>query len=107
MKKLTLIITFFVSISVFPSTTFAKWVNLGEDVNGVTYYIEDERIRERDGYIFFWDLRNYPKPDEYGTFSAQKYRKVDCNAFRFKYLTHHIYKHYLFDILHKLYHLGF
>ena len=75
----------------YSSVGYAKWIEVSRDVNGNAYYIDDETIRKRDGYTFIWELENYSKPNKFGDLSGKRYRQVDCNAFRFKYLTHVMY----------------
>ena len=86
MRKLTLILVFTV---MFSSTSFADWTWQGESVDGeVTFYVDFERIRKHDGYVYFWYLGDYLKPTETGLLSAKKYHQGDCKLFRFKRLNY-------------------
>ena len=59
MKKLTLIFTLLFSTVMFSSTSSAEWTEIGENVGRDTYYVDFERIRKVDGYVYFW-LRLLP-----------------------------------------------
>ena len=65
---------------------------MDEDVKGNTFYVDFERIRKVDGYVYYWDLSDYLKPIKYGILSAKVYRKVDCKLFRFKDLIFSFHK---------------
>ena len=71
----------------FSSTSHAKWTEIITFDEENTFYVDFERIRKNDGYFFFWRLRNYAKPDEWGDRSSKEYIQLDCVAFRFKRLT--------------------
>ena len=59
---------------------------MGENVNG-TYYVDYERIRKHDGFVYYWELRDYLKPDKYGDLSSKRYKQGDCKLFRYKILS--------------------
>ena len=67
MRKLTLLLTTLVfSLTMFASTSYAEWTKVDESVDGDTFYVDFERIRKVDGYVYWWSLRDYSKPDKYG-----------------------------------------
>ena len=39
--------------------SYAKWTKVGENVYGSTFYVDFERIRKGDGYVYFWGLNDY------------------------------------------------
>ena len=86
MKKILLIFTLLCSL-MFSSTSFAEWTEVGESVTGHTHYVDFERIRKHDGYVYYWRLANYLEPNEDGTLSAKVYKKGDCKLFRLKSLS--------------------
>ena len=45
-----------------------------------------QTILEQKGRVFFWELIDYKKKDEYGDLSAKIYIEGDCKNFRFKWL---------------------
>ena len=71
----------------FSSTSYADWTKAGAGLNGDTYYVDFERIRKVDGYVYFWELVDYLKPTKYGDLSAKVYRQGDCKLFRYKNLS--------------------
>ena len=75
-----------------PSTSFAGWTEVVTDMEGNTYYVDFERIRKHDGYVYFWELGDLLKPNEYGNLSAKAYKQGDCKKFRYKWLSMSLYK---------------
>ena len=71
----------------FSSTSFAEWTKVGESVGGTTYYVDFERIRKHDGFVYFWTLSDYLKPTETGRLSGKIYKQGDCKLFRNKILS--------------------
>ena len=55
--------------------------------SGSTFYMDFERMRKDDGYVYWWDLSDYLKPIEGGYLSSKIYRQGDCGLFRFKILS--------------------
>jgi len=88
MKKF--IFTLLFSTLVFSSPSYARWAKVGTDKDGGTFYVDFDRIRKHDGYVYFWSLRDYLKPFEAmseGTLSHKVYTQVDCKLFRFSDLS--------------------
>ncbi|MAH85467.1 MAG: hypothetical protein CBB68_14680, partial [Rhodospirillaceae bacterium TMED8] len=74
----TLLTIFTLVFTVFFSTTsFAEWTKVSENVDGDSYYVDFERIRKHDGYVYFWYLSDYLKPTETGVLSAMRYHQGD------------------------------
>ena len=76
----------------FSSTSYAEWTKLNKDVNGTTFYLDFERIKKHDGYVYFWILNDYLKPLSGGSFSGKFYVQGDCKLFRMKTLSTSLYK---------------
>ena len=91
MKTLLTIFTLLFTVMI-PSTSFAGWTKVAESTGGSTYYVDFERIRNHDGSVYFWILKDYLKPDKYGDFSVKVYQQGDCNLFRKKILNYVFYK---------------
>ena len=91
MKKLLLIFTLLFSTAISSSPVRAEWTRVG-DVDGNTYYVDLERIRKHDGYVYYWTLGNYLKPMKSGAWSVKVYQQADCKLFRFKILSFSSYK---------------
>jgi len=83
MKKL--IFTLLFTTLVFSSPTYAGWMEIIKG-NGITFYVDFDTIKKHDGYVYYWELGDYLKPNEFGDLSAKVYREVDCKLFRFKVL---------------------
>ena len=61
-------------------------------MSGDTYYVDFERIRKHDGFVYYWTLSDYLKPTKTGTFSGRVYHQGDCKLFRYKYLSDSYFK---------------
>ena len=85
MKKLILILLF--SASMFSSSSYAEWTKVSGNAMG-TVYVDYERIRKHDGYVYWWELSDFLKPSPNGMLSAKYYNQGDCKLFRFKRLSY-------------------
>jgi hypothetical protein len=93
MKKLLLIFTLLFSALMFSTPSHAEWTKVSSTGNGAhTFYVDFERIRKHDGYIYYWLLTDYLKPNKFGDLSAKVYKQGDCKLFRNKILTDSYYK---------------
>ena len=94
MKKLTILTTLIFSL-MFSSTSFAEWTKVVEGRGGSnigdTFYVDFGRIKKNDGYVYFWTLSDYLKPNQ-GYMSDKKYNQGDCKLFRFKGLGLFLHK---------------
>ena len=86
MNRTTLLLTFLLSL-MFSSPSYSEWTWLGEGVKGSTFYVDLERIRKHDGYVYWWELQNSLKPDKDGDLSYEIYKQGDCKLFRYKTLS--------------------
>ena len=73
------------------SPAYADWVKVAEVENG-TFYVDSDRIRKNDGYVYFWRLIDLLEPDEDGDLSYVGYAQGDCEMFRLKALSVISYK---------------
>ena len=62
---------------------------MGEGVSGTTYYVDFESMKKNGGYVTYWVLRNYLKPDKFGMLSGKTYYQGDCKLFRYKSCSFH------------------
>ena len=92
MKKLILIYTLLITTLIFSSPSNADWVKVGESLKGNAVYVDFERIRKVDGYIYFWNLLDRVKPTETKVLSSKVYIQADCRLFRYKNLVYHFHK---------------
>ena len=92
MKNLSLILTILFSIIIFNSTSYAEWKKVGTTIGGVEVYIDFERIRKHNSYVYSWVMYNYPKVSEQGMLSDTQYIQVECGSFKYKRLQSAFYK---------------
>ena len=52
MKKLTLLTTLLFLV-MFSSSSYAEWRKIGVNVDEITLYVDIERIRKHDGYVYW------------------------------------------------------
>ena len=86
MKRLTLIFIMLVSIVMFSSPSYSNWTKVLEN-SGNIFYVDYNRIRKHDGFVYFWVMTDYLKPNYLGNFSSKVYKEGDCKLFRLKYLS--------------------
>ena len=90
MKKLTLCLALFTIL--LPTPGHAEWTKVSENASGNTYYVDFNRIRKVDGYVYWWDLTDYLKPSQEGNLSNKMYQQGDCKLFRVKVLSFSFHK---------------
>ena len=92
MKKLIFIFILLSTTAMFSAPSYSEWTKVSENVDGDVYYVDFERKRNHDGYLYYWQLTDYIKPTEYGDLSSKIYVQGDCKLFRYKYLSYSFYK---------------
>ena len=90
MKILITILTLIFTV-ISTSTSYAKWTKALTGSNGIDY-IDLEKIRKIDGFVYYWIMGDYNKPTEYGYLSAKFYIQGDCRMFRTKLLSGILFK---------------
>ena len=73
MKKLLLIF-----ILLFSSPSYAKWTKIGASDSN-RYYIDVGKVKKKDGYVYYWELSDYLKPDKWKHMSSITLMEGDCN----------------------------
>ena len=91
MRKLVTIIVILINL-IFTLNSYAKWTKVVEVENGISFYVDFERMKNVDGFVYWWDLTDYLKQTQYGHLSAKLHRQADCKAFRYKFLRFYFYK---------------
>jgi len=93
MKKLALLATLLFSV-MFSSASYAEWKKVGvsEVSVGAIVYVDLERIKKVDGYVYFWVLIDYLKLTKQGHLSVHMYKQGDCKLFRSKSLSYSFHK---------------
>ena len=56
------------------------------ETSKATYYVDFDRIRKVDGYVYYWMLSDYSKPSQ-GYLSYLMYKQGDCKLFRHQFLS--------------------
>ena len=74
------------------STSFAEWTKVAKGSSGNIFYLDFERVRKHDGYVYWWELGDFLKPDKYGDLSAKAYHEGDCKLFRHRILSYSFHK---------------
>ena len=84
MKKL-LILLFSFLIS---SNSYGDWVFHSSSLDGDTFYLHSDSIKQNNGYVYFWYLKSYLMPNKFGDMSAKVNVQRDCRKNRLKYLSY-------------------
>ena len=93
MKKIISILTVFLSFFLFPQTSLSEWTLVVENLdNGGKYYVDFDRIRQKNGYVYYWSLGDFKKPIMDNYISSKVYEMGDCEIFRKKILTFSVYE---------------
>ena len=87
MKKLFLLFVFSCSTFIFSNVSYAEWIKIAENSTGAEYYVDFKEIRKSNGYVYYWQLTDYIKPNSSGNLSSKIYVQGDCNIFRYAYLS--------------------
>ena len=86
MKQLSLLTALIFSLTIFSSICFAEWTKVDEARLG-TFYVDFGSMRKVGGYVYFWRLSDFLKPDTDGELSYKIYTQGDCKLFRYKVLN--------------------
>ena len=72
----------------FSSSSYAGWLAVADN-SIANFYMDLERIRKLDGYVYFWRLTDLkkPSPQAQGYLSFKQYVQGDCKLFRRKSLS--------------------
>ena len=79
---------FLLCLSTTPAS--AEWKKVDTYDEG-TIYLDSDRIREKNGEVYFWFLTDFDKPKG-GFLSATFYAKADCEIMRWKQLGVYFYR---------------
>ena len=77
MKKLFFIPILLFTL-IFSSNAYSKWTKVTETTDGNQYYLDYDRIRKVDGYLYYWYLSNFAQGD--------------CKLLRFKRVSTTVFK---------------
>ena len=59
MKNLNIIAAALASTVALSTPVFAEWTKVGESVNGDTWYIDYDTVKENNGYVYYWGMDDY------------------------------------------------
>ncbi|MDB4021228.1 hypothetical protein N9467_02715 [Litorivicinus sp.] len=90
-KRLVFLFTVFLT-TIFSSVSFADWTWVSKNVDRTNFYVDFERIRKHDGYVYYWELGDYLQPNKFGLLSGKVYKQVDCKLLRYKTLSFSFHK---------------
>ena len=88
MKKL-LILLFSILISF---NSYGGWVYYDDDIEGNSFYLDQDSIKQHNEYVYFWYLKNFLKPSQFGDMSVKVYLQGECRLNRYKPLSYIFYK---------------
>ena len=91
MKKLTLLTTLTITL-MFSPLCWGEWVEVDENDIGESFYVDMDRIRKHEGYVYYWGMVDYLTPLTDGTMSVKTHFQGECAMFRFKDLSYTFYK---------------
>jgi hypothetical protein len=85
-KLLVLLFSLMLSLS-----SYGAWTKLIEDGDGDSYYIDFDTIEEKNGYVYWWQMRDYLKPSK-GNKIVKTLTKGDCGISRSSGVSYIFYK---------------
>jgi hypothetical protein len=68
-----------ISAAFYSSPSLAGWENLGETTAGDTFYVNFETIKKNNGYVYYWFLIDYLRPNKWNDMSSKTLMEADCN----------------------------
>ena len=80
------------STILFSSTSFSEWKKIEIKDYKNSYYIDFDKIKKENGFVFWWDMINFSKSTPEGYLSVRGYKQGDCKLFRVMYLSSSFYK---------------
>ncbi len=79
-------------ISMLSSLSYAGWTKIIQTANGDEYFVDFQRVKKHNGYVYWWQLTNRVKPSSSGVLSGKFYFQTDCKLLRYKTLSFSAYK---------------
>ena len=90
MKKL-LILLFSILISF---NSFGEWMLIStSNVDNSKFYVDTETIKERDSFLYVWELDDYSLPlSDTSVLSVISLKEIDCTAMKMRNVVIHYYE---------------
>ena len=84
MKKL-LVLLFSLMIQF---NSYGEWIKVTENITLENiYYVDIDTIKESGGYVYWYQMNNYTKPNKWGDMSSIFYVQGDCGVNRSRLLS--------------------
>ena len=74
------------------SLSYAGWTKVIQTTNGDEYFVDFQRVKKHDGYVYWRQLTNRVKPSPSGVLSGKFYFQTDCKLLRYKTLSFSAHK---------------
>ena len=74
MKKLTILL-FSILISF---SSYGEWTKVGDNVEGDVFYVDHQTVKSVSNMRYYYLLKDYVAPTEWGDLSSKAYKKVNC-----------------------------
>ena len=88
----TFLLSLLFSTLMFSSPSYGEWTKAAKNISDRNFYVDLERIRKVDGYVYWWDMIDFSKPQVLGMMSGKKYNQGDCKLFQYKVLSFSFHK---------------
>ena len=72
--------------------SYGEWKFHSSSMQGDTFHLHIDTIIKDENYVYFWYMKSYLIPDNFGDFSSKVLVQGDCINNRLKYLTYVWYK---------------
>ena len=68
-----------------------NWKKIGSSTRGDVFYVDLSTIKKVGNNVFYFELKDYVKPTEYGDLSSKVYMEVNCLNLSYRYLKDFYY----------------
>ena len=92
MTKILPILTVFLSFILFSPISLGEWKFVSSNESGDDFFVDYDRIRKNNGYVYYWSRNEFKKPLIEKYYSNVLYSMVDCEVLREKHLSSNFYE---------------
>ena len=92
MKNQLIIFTLLLSTVLSSSPSYADWTKVGTNVSGNNFYVDYEKIKKQNGYVYWWSLLDFSKALDGRYLSHKVYTQGDCALSRFLTVSSHLHR---------------
>ena len=85
MKKIFIIFVTYLLSTTISSAALSQWTKVVESQDGYVSYIDFNKLKIVNDFVYFWELEDFPYPHKDGTMSLKTYHQVDCSLNAVKY----------------------